>query len=110
MKVSSSQAIIHDKGDFIAKFFIEKKDNPDFNFLLIDCLKSHYKTRLKKATRLYFVIEGNGYFIIDSIKQEANLYDLFIIKDNQTYEYRGKMKLIEINFPATDKNNEEKLD
>ena len=110
MKISLSQAIIHDKGDFIGKFFIEKKDNAGFDFLLVECLKKHYKTRLKKATRLYYVIEGDGYFIIDNVKQEANLYDLFIINDNQTYEYQGKMKLIEINIPATDKTNEEKLE
>jgi gentisate 1,2-dioxygenase len=110
MKISLNQASIHDKRDFIAKFYLEKKTNPEFNTIFVECINRHYKTKLKNATRIYFVIEGKGYFIIDNIKQEANLYDLFIIKDSQIYEYRGKMKLIEINFPATDKSNEEKLE
>lgn len=107
MKIPLSQSKIHDKKDFIAKFYLEKADSPNFNALLVDCLTGHYKTTLKDATRMYFVVEGSGDFTIDGHKDSADLYDLFIVNSGQTYEYRGKMKLIEVNVPATDKNNEE---
>lgn len=109
MKVSSDQTSIHDKKDFIAKFYVEKRQNLGFNALLVDCLKKHYRTKLKNAIRLYFIIEGQGTFTIDGVKESAKQYDFFMIAGDQTYEYEGKMKLIEVNIPATDKSNEEKI-
>lgn len=110
MKISLNQTEMHDLKDFIARFYVTKNDNKEFNALLVRCKTRHYRTKLKNATRLYFVVEGNGEFIIDNHKESAEVYDLFIIHDGQIYEYSGVMKLIEVNVPATDGDNEEKLE
>lgn len=66
MKISLKQTQTQDLKDFIARFYITKNDDKDFNVLLVECRTRHYKTKLKNAKRLYFVIEGNGQFIIDN--------------------------------------------
>ena len=111
MKIPLSKAKSYDMKDFIARAYIDRKTGKNtFNALFVDCKKRHYKTRLKGATRLYFVISGNGGFVINGKKSRANLHDLFVIRDGDIYEYSGKMKLIEVNVPATGKSNEERLD
>jgi len=107
MKISLSQTEVHDKKDFIAKFYVTKSKNPNFNALLVECITGHYKTKLKNATRIYFIIEGHGTFTINGLTEKAEMHDCFIITANEIYSYEGKMKLIEVNVPATDKENEE---
>lgn len=109
MKIPVSQTKRYDLKDFVARFYIEKKQRKDFNILLVDCKTRHYRTKIKNAIRLYFVISGKGTFIINGRKTNARKYDLFTVSDSEIYEYEGKMKLLEINIPATDNSNEEKL-
>jgi len=59
---------------------------------------------------MYLVIKGEGTFVIDDKEYEIKPYGLFIISDNQAYEYSGKMKMIEINIPATDSSNTERME
>lgn len=106
MKIPITSARVSDHKNFIAKFYLEKEQNLGFNALLVECLVGHDQKKLIDATRLYFVIEGSGTFTIDGQVEQAELYDLFVIKSGQTYEYKGLMKLIELNIPATDKSNE----
>ncbi len=110
MKIPLSDDRLHDKGDFQARFYVEKGDRIDFNALLVDCLTRHYKTKLKGAARMYLVLEGDGSFTVNGKKEVAQKYDLFILNDGDDYEYEGVMKLFEFNVPATDKSNEEKLE
>lgn len=109
MKITLKDTRFFDNGPFSGNVYVEKKDGKGFNILLVNCVESHYKTKLISATRLYFVVEGSGTFIIDEKIETAHESDLFIITDNQVYSYKGKMKLIEINVPATDSSNEEKV-
>ncbi len=109
MKISLSDERLHDKGAFTARFYIERKERSDFNALIVDCVTSHYKTKLKGAVRIYLVIEGSGTFTINGKKEEAHRYDLFVISDGDIYEYEGQIKLFEFNIPATDSHNEEKI-
>ena len=109
MKIPFQKTELHDKGAFKAHFYVGKKDRPDFNALLVDCVTDHYKTKLNGAARVYFVIEGSGTFTINEKTESAERYDLFIIVDGDTYAYEGSMKLFEFNVPATDGSNEEKM-
>ena len=59
--------------------------------------------------RAYLVLEGTGTFTINGIEEIAEQYDFFLISDGDVYEYMGKMKLFELNVPATDSSNEEKV-
>ena len=109
MKISINDARFFDREAFNGNVFVEKKDNKGFNALLVNCISEHYKTKLKGATRVYLVIEGDGYFVLNGKEDTAGRDDLFVISDGDVYEYRGKMKLFEFNLPATDSSNEEKL-
>ncbi|MFA6520709.1 MAG: hypothetical protein WCT44_03860 [Candidatus Paceibacterota bacterium] len=109
MKISLNQAKFFDRGDFNGNKYLEGKDK-GFNALMVNCVTRHYKTKLKNATRAYLVIEGNGSFVINDKKDNAEPYDLFIITDGDVYEYEGQMKLLEFNVPATNSSNEEKLE
>jgi|SRR3989344_1397806 len=110
MKISSENTRFVDAKDFTANFYVEKKDGREFNALLVNCLKRHYKTKLTGATRAYIVLEGSGWFTINDRKEEAHQHDLFIVSGGDVYEYEGSMKLFEFNVPATDTTNEERLD
>ena len=109
-KIPLDKTEIHDHKDFVAKFYVKKEDGQPFNALLVECNTRHHKTKLIKATRMYFVISGNGSFTINGRKEEANPNDLFTIESGDVYEYSGKMRLIEVNVPPTDRSNEEKLE
>jgi mannose-6-phosphate isomerase-like protein (cupin superfamily) len=110
MKISRADTENFNLGDFSGNLYLDKKDNPDFNVLLIDCLRRHFKMRIHNARRTYFVLEGKGAFIINDEKIPVQQYDLVLIEDGDTFEYDGRMKLFECNIPATDQGNEEKLE
>lgn len=110
MKIPLNKTEVIDKKEFVARFYVNKADEKPFNALFVESIIGHYKTKLKNAARLYFVVEGNGSFTIDGVREEANKYDFFLIQDVQIYEYSGKMKLIEVNVPATGSSNQERLD
>jgi mannose-6-phosphate isomerase-like protein (cupin superfamily) len=110
MKVPLSDTEVHDRGDFKAHFYVTKDDSKGFSALLVECVRRHYKTRLSRASRAYVVVEGSGTFTVNGKKESAQQYDFFFVGEGDVYEYEGKIKLLEFNFPATDASNEEKLD
>ena len=110
MKISFEQTKFFDREAFNGNLYVQKNDNKGFNALLVHCVTRHYKTRLTGATRAYLVLEGEGTFSINDKKEKAEKDDLFLIFDNDVYEYEGEMKLFELNIPATDSSNEEKMD
>ncbi len=109
MKISLEQAKFFDRGAFNGKAFIDKEDKKGFTLFMVNSITEHYKTKLKGATRIYVVTEGHGSFTINEKKESAEPYDIFLISHGDTYEYSGKMKLLEFNILATDSTNEEKL-
>lgn len=110
MKISLKQTRFFNREAFTGNVYVEAKDGHGFSALLVSCLTRHYKTKLKGAARVYFVLEGHGFFTINGIKETAEQYDFFLISDEDTYEYEGIMKLFEFNVPGTDSTNEEKLE
>ena len=101
MKISLGELTHENKSDYIVSHFIKKEQQTDFSIVFVECITGHYKTKLKHAKRIYFILEGSGNFIIDETSYDAKQYDLFIIESMSIYEYKGKMKMIEFNVPAT---------
>jgi gentisate 1,2-dioxygenase len=56
------------------------------------------------------VVEGQGEFEINERLFKAEPFDVFVIDSGQTYLYKGEMKLIEFNVPATDRSNYKKVE
>jgi hypothetical protein len=109
MKLSLAQAEFFEREGFNGNVYIKKADNKGFNALLVNCITNHYRARLKNATRAYLVLEGKGSFVVNEKEYSAEPYDFFLISDGDIYEYHGQMKLFELNVPATDRKNEERL-
>ena len=108
MKISPKDAVVKDRGAFVANVHIG--DRQDFNFLTVEVKGRHPLTRMHGATRTYHVVEGEGTFDIDDQHYDARPGDTFVIGDGHRYTYEGCMRLAEFNVPATTRENSERLD
>ena len=53
----------------------------------------------------YYIIEGNGKFIINKKEHKVEAGDLVLIQKNTEYFDKGEMKMISISTPAFNRNN-----
>ena len=58
----------------------------------------------KKSDRIYYVIEGEGEFVVGEKKYEVSESDVVIVPKNTFYSYKTLegFKLLEVNTPAFD--------
>ncbi len=77
----------------------EYKINPDFSGALIEIDGDHGAIKCLKEDRIYFIIEGNGTFIINGKENEVSPDDLIFIPKNTPYNITGKMKFLMICSP-----------
>ncbi|MFA5076588.1 MAG: hypothetical protein WC480_04190 [Patescibacteria group bacterium] len=91
---------------FTAYVYNDKKQYPALEAVYVDCFKNHEKVYVKKSHRLYFVIAGEGTFYVDKETHTVKQNDVIIIEPLVRYAYEGKMKLFEVNCPATDNGDE----
>jgi mannose-6-phosphate isomerase-like protein (cupin superfamily) len=55
---------------------------------------------------IYYIINGNGVFILDDEKVEAKATDLIVIPPKTRIHYFGTMEMVLIVCPAFDEKNE----
>lgn len=91
---------------FTAYVYNDKKQYPTLNTVYVDCFGEHEKVYVKKSRRLYFVIEGEGTFQINKEILAVKQHDVIVIEPLVEYSYQGKMKLFEVNYPATGSDDE----
>lgn len=60
----------------------------------------HGKVKSKSSDRIYFVLEGEGYFEIEGQKIDVKPTDVVIVPRDTIYDYFGKMKLFLVHTPA----------
>ncbi|MBU0757875.1 MAG: cupin domain-containing protein [Nanoarchaeota archaeon] len=84
----------------------EYKINPDFSGALIAMDGVHGKVKCLKEDRIYFVIEGNGKFIIDDQEHDVSDQDLVFVPKNTPYDIKGKLKYFLICSPEFNKNDD----
>lgn len=78
---------------------IEYKINPNFSGALIEIDGHHGKIKCSKEDRIYFIIEGNGKFIINDKEEAVSDNDLVFILKNTPYDIIGKLKYFLICSP-----------
>ena len=74
---------------------------------------SHGKTKSTKSDRVYFIIEGQGEFIVDDKVIEVAKSDMIIMPKNKVYDYKAKngvMKMFLVHTPAYDSDADIKLE
>lgn len=95
---------------FTAFLYNNKKEIPEYNSVYLEVHGTHDKEFVKASHRLYFVIEGEGVFNVGKETKNVKKNDVIVVPPQAIYSYQGKMKLFEVNFPATDSSDAVKLD
>lgn len=95
---------------FTAFLYNTKSEIPEYNSVYVEVNGEHNKEFVKKSHRLYFVIEGKGVFKVGKETKDVKKNDVIVIPPQIPYMYNGKMKLFEVNFPATDSNDAVKVE
>ena len=91
---------------FTAHVYNSKEEYSALNTVYVDCHTSHERVFVKESHRVYFVIEGSGIFDIGDETHEVEKDDVIVIEPKTEYAYKGKMKLFELNSPATGSEDE----
>lgn len=82
--------------------------HPELDFYLLDVTTGHDTfVRSRKITRVYYVLEGHGYFVIADQRYDVEPGVLVEVPPNVEYSYSGRMKLLLIGHPRWFKGNEE---
>jgi hypothetical protein len=103
---------IHSSPSFTLKglkgYQFEPLLNRELDIYFIDVEKGHDTFIIsKKISRIYYIIEGKGFFIIDNEKYAVEKSMLVEVPPNVEYTYTGTMKLILISNPRWFQGNEE---
>ncbi len=77
----------------------EYKINSNFSGALIEINGDHGLLKNLKEDRIYFIIEGNGSFIINNQEKDVSLNDLIFVPKETPYNIIGKMKYLLICSP-----------
>ena len=80
----------------------EYKINPKYSGALIDIDGTHGKLKCTEEDRIYFIIDGQGKFVINNEENNVQKHDLIFIPKNTEYDIIGKMKYFLICSPEFD--------
>ncbi|MGM5488183.1 MAG: hypothetical protein ACQESG_04505 [Nanobdellota archaeon] len=73
--------------------------NSKFSGALVEINGNHGALKCLEEDRIYFIIEGNGKFIIDDQEKEVSAYDIIFVPKETPYNLIGKMKYLLICSP-----------
>ncbi len=79
-----------------------KTNNP----LLIEINGDYGTIKCLKEDRIYFIIEGNGTFVINNKETIVSKEDLIFISKNTPYNIIGKMKFFMVHSPEFNSAND----
>jgi mannose-6-phosphate isomerase-like protein (cupin superfamily) len=71
---------------------MEYKINPDFSAAVIDIDGKHGKIKCPSEDRVYFILEGEGTFIIDGKEERVSKDDVILVPKNTPYDIAGTMR------------------
>ena len=80
----------------------EYKINSNFSGALIEMNGDHGKVKCLGEDRIYFILEGDGKFVIGDDSNDVIPNDLIFIPKNTPYNIIGKMKYFLICSPEFD--------
>jgi cupin superfamily acireductone dioxygenase involved in methionine salvage len=80
---------------------------PSANIVYEDVKEGHFEEFLNTvSTCIWFIIEGQGTFVIDDEKIEVVSKDIIAVPPNKRIHYFGNMKMVLVTAPAFDAKNE----
>ena len=87
------------KGLFGYEFGPLQQKGVDIYYVVVDGGHDTFMVS-KKITRIYYVIEGNGYFTIDNHRHDVSPGMLVEVPPKVEYSYSGSMKLVVFSSPT----------
>lgn len=65
------------------------------SYVLVETKLGHETTIIEHDSDfIYYVLEGNGYFIINEVRNECSKGDLIVIPKGAKFTYKGNMKFL----------------
>ena len=87
-----------DRDGHDGKFF--HTSSPRTNHLIIECKEKLTISLIQQESEFnYYILEGKGYFILNDDKQAVSKGDLVVIPPNTKYTFGGSLKMLLINTP-----------
>ncbi len=90
--------------------YMDKAESKKMSCAYINVGGRHGKIKNIKSDRLYFVISGNGKFIVNDKSMDVKKTDAILIPKSTPYDYKGRMKLFLIDCPAFDPKADIKIE
>jgi mannose-6-phosphate isomerase-like protein (cupin superfamily) len=88
----------------------EYKINPDFSGTLIEIDGNHGKTKCLKEDRIYFIMDGQGKFMINGKEEKVSAKDLVFVPKNTPYDITGRMRYFLVCSPEFSPEDDVNLD
>ncbi len=80
------------------------------SFVLVETEKGHETTiREKQSDFIYYVLEGEGVFVINDINEKCSRGDLIVIPAGTKFTYKGRLKLLLSCVPPWKEEQEETI-
>lgn len=110
MKFTKNNARKFEWGGIEGYAYSSKEDFPNMSCAYIIVTGKHGKIKNIKSDRTYFVVEGEGEFVVNDKSISVKAGDVVMIPKNIPLDYNGKMKLVLVDSPAFDPDAEVKLE
>lgn len=82
--------------------------SPHTNHLIVECDKKLTVSLIQHKSEFnYYVIEGDGYFVINDQTKAVSAGDLIVLPPGTKYSFGGKLKMLLINTPHYSPDQEE---
>lgn len=80
-------------------------------YFLVDTETGHETTIIEhKSDFIYYILSGDGYFIINDSKEDCSAGDLVVIPAGAKFTYKGKLKMITTSTPPWKEEQEETIE
>ncbi len=90
-----------------------KDDFPNASAAYFEITGSHGKVKTTESDRVYYILDGEGEFVINNKVFSVEQSDVVIVPKNTSYDYRatkGTLKLFLVHCPAFEPDAEVKLE
>lgn len=82
-------------------------DTPEANVVFVSVDEGHFEEFYNaKSHFMYYIVEGNGTFVLDDENIEASATDLIVVPPNTRIHYFGTMKMVLTVTPAFQEQDE----
>jgi mannose-6-phosphate isomerase-like protein (cupin superfamily) len=104
----SDAAIKHKSGVDVTVYDGSGKMSPDVVYQEVE--KGKFKEWYSdKSTQTWYIIEGQGTFVLDSERHDVSAGDLVVVPPKVKKYYLGKMKMLLVTSPTFDPDDEHQV-